>query len=312
MQVDLQDPLISLEWLKEKDTLPDGVQHTQAALLGDRVYFGGGLTDNPENETKIFVFNYKTKATEKPLSTEGPTCWSALATFCSKLVLIGGSIRGKATYQLWALQDDGHTWEQPFAPMAQACWGASAVGTDEHLIVAGGVKDNPATPLRIVQIYNVNTRKWGVVTSLPTGCYFMKTTLHDGTWYVGGGRWQDRKVFRTSLKSLVAALTSNHAERDVWKELPDLSVRCSTLAMCEGQLIAVGGTVQATGPTREIKVYDVKNNSWVHVESFPVPCDSMSSLVLPNKEILFAGGNLEFFDQRLSTNIYRAKIKGKQ
>jgi len=98
VQVDLQDPLVSLEWLKEKDTLPDGVQHTQVALLGDRVYFGGGLTDNPENETKIFVFNYKTKATETPLSTEGPTCWSALATFCSKLVLIGGSIRGKATY----------------------------------------------------------------------------------------------------------------------------------------------------------------------------------------------------------------------
>ena len=45
--------------------LPDGIQHAQAAVLDDKVYIGGGITMNPENETKIFVFNHKTEAKMK-------------------------------------------------------------------------------------------------------------------------------------------------------------------------------------------------------------------------------------------------------
>ena len=313
LQVDLRNPLVSLEWKKIENVLPSGMQHAQAVVLGDEVYIGGGMTMNPENDTKIYVFNHKTETVRK-LETPGPTCWSALTTFQGKVVLIGGFLTTKqlATDEIWALQDDGYnyTWSQPFAQLATPCWGASAVSKGEYLIVAGGVEYHPKHPLSIVQIYNVKSRIWTTVRTLPRGCYFLKTVLHNDIWYLGGGRWQNREVFYTSLEFLISCASADRSVRVVWEKLPiNMTARVFSLAVLEGQLLAVGGIVQAGGPTREIRVYD--EHSWVHVDSFPVACDSTCSVSLSSsKEVLFFGGNLEFFDKRFSKDIYKAKIKG--
>ena len=110
-----------------ESVLPDGIQHAQAAVLDDKVYIGGGITTNHENETKIFVFNHKTEAETKTLKTPATTRWSALATFFGKLVLIGGHLpSGQATNQLWVLpdgvdDDDDSHWIQPIEPMSTPC-----------------------------------------------------------------------------------------------------------------------------------------------------------------------------------------------
>ena len=302
---------MSLDWKKVENVLPTGIQHAQAVVLGDEVYIGGGMTMTPEYDTKITVFNYKTE-TVRELETPGPTCWSALAIFQGKLVLIGGFLTTKQlpTNEIWALQYDGYTWYQPFDQLATPCWGASAVSKGEYLIVAGGVEYHPKHPLSIVQIYNVKSRVWTTVKTLPSGCYFLKTVLHNDTWYLGGGRWQNREVFYTSLESLISAASADHSVTDVWGKLPiNMTARVFSLAVLEGQLLAIGGIVQAGGPTREIRVYDER--SWVHVDSFPVACDSTCSVSLSStKEVLFLGGNLEFFDKKFSQDIYKAKIKG--
>ena len=295
--------------------LPDRIQHAQAAVLGDKVYIGGGITTNPENETKIFVFNHKTEAEMKTLKTPETTRWSALATFLGKLVLIGGRLpSGEATNQLWVLQDcvddDDSHWIQPIEPMNTPCWGASAVNRREHLIVAGGVKNHPANPLGFVQVYNVRSGEWKSAKPLPHAAYFLKTTLYEDIWYLGGGRWQNRDVFCSSLESLILSASKDHSD-SVWRNLPTMSARCSSLAVLEGQLLAVGGIVQAGGPTREIRMYIEHSRSWVLVNSFPVPCDSTCSVIVGSyKKLLFFGGNLEFFDSKFSKRIFKAKIKG--
>ena len=293
-----------------ESVLPDGMQHAQAALVGGKVYIGGGVTTNPEYETKIFVFDLKTE-TVSELETPGPTHWSTLANFGEKLVLIGGKLTttNKATNKLWILWDNG-TW-LPFSEMKQACWGASAVSKGHHLIVAGGVEDHPKYPLQFIQIYNNSTSEWTIMKSLPVGCYFLKTALHDNdTWYLGGGRWQNREVFYTSLESLISSASVGHSVGSVWRKLPTMSARTFSLAVLEGQLLAVGGVVQAGGgPTRGIWIFD--QCSWILVDSFPVPCDSTCSVsVSSNKEVLFFGGNVEFFDKKFSKDIYKAKIRG--
>ena len=313
MQIDLCNPLVSLKWQKVDSVLPDGIQHAQAAVLDDKVYIGGGITTNPENETKIFVFNHKTEVEMRTLKTPETTRWSALATFCGKLVLIGGCLPNKkATKQLWVLQDDDDNspWNQPIDPMNTPCWGASAVNRGEHLIVAGGVEDHPKDPLNFVQVYNVRSGEWTFAKPLPQPAYFLKTTLYKDTWYLGGGRWQDREVFCASLKCLILSASANHSD-SVWRKLPTMSARCSSLAVLEDQLLAVGGIVQAGGPTREIRMYDNRSYSWLLVNSFPVPCDSICSVILGSyKKLLFFGGNLEFFDSKFSEDIYEAEIKG--
>ena len=291
MQVNLENPLAYLEW-EDYTTLPVGMQHAQAVVVGNKVYMGGGMTTDAKDDTNIYVFDHMI---ERPpvtsIPTPGPTRWSTLATFHSQLVLAGGTTDGmKATNKLWALKDDGCSWERPFPPMPQACWGASAISSGEHLILAGGVgSDHPLTSLDTVQIYNASSKKWVLSKPLPNCCYFMKSILLNGDWYLAGGRWQYSKVFHASLESLIE--TSDKRKKGIWKSLPQLfRRRCCSISACHGQLMAVGG-VTNSGPTREIQVYSTKKRSWIEVEYMPNVCDSTCTIVLPTKEILLIGGN---------------------
>ena len=312
VQVNLENPLVYLDW-EDYATLPVGMQHAQAVVVGNKVYMGGGMTTDAKDDTNIYVFDH---TIERPpvtsIPTPGPTRWSTLATFHSQLVLAGGTIDSvNATDKLWALRDDGCTWDQPFPPMLQACWGASAVSSGDHLLIAGGVgSDHPLTPLDTIQIYNASSTQWVLSIPLPRTCYFMKSALLDGNWYLAGGRWQYSKVFHASLESLIE--TSDKRKKGIWKSLPELfRRRCCSISACHGQLMAVGG-VTNSGPTREIQVYSTKKRSWVEVEYMPHACDSTCTVILPTKEILLIGGSTvsEHQHHDFSCHVQKANTKG--
>ena len=87
---------------------------------------------------------------------------------------------GSATNRLWVLDGQSH-WTQPLPPMLTKCYGASAVSTGNHLIVAGGLSDED--PLDIVQVYNGH--EWMRAQPLPKACYFIKCALDkDKKWYL--------------------------------------------------------------------------------------------------------------------------------
>ena len=315
MQVqNLENPLVYLEWEENYATLPVGMQHAQAVVVGNKVYVGGGMTTGSEGDTNIYVFDHTIERPEvTPIPTPGPTRWSTLATFHSQLVLVGGTIDSvNATDKIWALRDDGciRTWEQPFPPMPQACWGASAVSSGDHLLIAGGVgSDHPLTPLDSVQIYSASSKKWVLSKPLPKCCYFMKSTLLDGDWYLGGGRWQYSKIFHASLESLIE--TSDIRKNEIWESLPDLSRRrCSSISVCHGQLIAVGGMIHSC----DIHAYSAEKKDWIEVEHLPRVCDSTCAIVLPTREfqILLIGGNtlLEYQHHNFSKQVTKAKTNG--
>ena len=316
VQVNLENPLVYLDW-EDYATLPVGMQHAQAVVVGNKVYVGGGMTTGSEGDTNIYVFDH---TIERPpvtsIPTPGPTRWSTLATFDSQLVLAGGTIDSvKATNELWALRDDGYTWEQPFPPMPQACWGASAVSSGDHLLIAGGVgSDHPLTTLDTVQIYSASSKMWVLSKPLPKCCYFMKSTLLDGDWYLAGGRWQYRKIFHASLESLI----ETSRKKEIWKSLPDTSRRCCSISACHGQLIAVGGVIYS-GPSREIQIYSTKKRSWIDVEHLPHHCDSTCTIVLPMEkiptrppDILLIGGNThsEYQCHEFSNRVTKASTNG--
>ena len=101
---------------------------------------------------------------------------------------------GSATNRLWVLDGQSH-WMQPLPPMLTKCYGASAVSTGNHLIVAGGLSDED--PLDIVQVYDGH--EWMKAQPLPKACYFIKCALDkDKKWYLAGGVGQGRDVYHTS------------------------------------------------------------------------------------------------------------------
>ena len=172
-----------------------------------------------------------------------PTRWSALTSYHSQLVLVGGEIAlTGTTNQLWVFQegDSEQTWTQPLPAMPMACRGASAISHHNHLIVAGG--QHKIMETNVVEVYDGH--QWMKTDPLPECCSFMKSTIHNGTYYLLGGQ----SVFCASLLSLIAKSTqqspispSSREQKSVWERLPDVPYEYSATTVLGAALVAVGG-----------------------------------------------------------------------
>ena len=234
-----------------------------------------------------------------------PTKWFSLSTYHSQLVLVGGkdpTRMGSATNRLWVLDGQSH-WTQPLPPMLTKCYGASAVSTGNHLIVAGGLSDED--PLDIVQVYNGH--EWMRAQSLPKACYFIKCALDkDKKWYLAGGVGQGRDVYHTSLESLIATTNLEDIKQiSAWQKLPNVPLLKSTPVAFGKQLLAVGGGDPCSSV---ILAYASHTNSWVHVGNLPVACYSTCTIVLPTGELLMVGGVTD--ETWSSCHVFKAKLQG--
>ena len=279
--------------------MPVRVLNAQAVVLENKVYIGGGSM-NPSPPSRLLVYDF-TEDSWDIINT--PTEWYALTTYHSKLVLVGGrdSNTREATNQLWVLDEQYH-WTQPFPPMATKRYKASAVSVGDHLIVAGGHGGSHVCPLDEVEMYDGH--RWRKAQSLPRACMWMKSTLHEGNWYLAGGIGQGSEVYQTTLESLIAT-SEGDRQTSVWKKLPDAPLELSATAMLRDQLITVGGG-KPIGSA--IHAYSPSTNLWVHVEDLPVACHSTCSIVLPTGELLVVGGESE---SELLSSPFKASIGGK-
>ena len=110
----------------------------------------------------------------------------------------------------------------------------------------------------------------GMSSLFPECVYGLKSTLHEGNWYLVGGTRQGREVHYTSLESLLATTYSNTAEKtSVWKKLPDAPLKKSILTVFRNSLVAVGTEFYCSSA---IHAYSPSINSWVHVGDLPINC----------------------------------------
>ena len=265
--------------------MPVRVKNAQAVVLENKVYIGGGSM-NPSPPSRLLIYDF-TEDSWDIIHT--PTEWYALTTYHSKLVLVGGrdpnTREATSANQLWVL-DEQHNWTQPFPPMTTKRYKASAVSVGDHLIVAGGC-DSYTCPLDEVEMYDGH--QWKKVHSLPRACWWMKSTLHEESWYLAGGIRQGSDVYQTSLESLIAT-SEGDGQTSVWKKLPDAPLELSATAMLRDQLITVGGG-KPLGSA--IHAYSSSTDSWAHVGDLPVACHSTCTVVLPTGELLVVGGETE-------------------
>ena len=213
-QATILHPCATLEW-SQCTNLPVGMcHHAQAVVLNNKVYVGGG--DTSYGATSANIYNYDpTMDTWETL--QSPTYCSALTTYHNKLQLVGGreASTGQTTNQLWVFEEGEQTWTQPLPPMPTRRWGASAVSIQDHLIVAGGY--NNCGYLDTVEVFD--GQQWVTADPLPVSYCNMKSTSHDGDYYLMGGRARARgilscsywglSVLYTSLQSLVEKATQH-------------------------------------------------------------------------------------------------------
>lgn len=283
--------------------MPLGMSDAQAVLLGEKVYMGGGDI-HPGSPATIVIYNFTDNSWDL-LNT--PTENYALTIFNSQLVLLGGRnpITLNLTDKLCVLDADQQHWTQPLPSMPIKCCQSSAVSTDHHLIVAGGLDDD-LDPLDVVHVYD--SYQWRRVEPLPKASYSMKSSLLKGIWYLAGGDEQERDVFCTSLHSLIEYTTSSdrYRQTSVWKKLPNVPLEWCTPVSIGKQLAAVGGSSGGHSYSSAIYIYSNHTNAWVYMEDLPVACHSTCTVVLPTGELLAVGGEAK--NKTLSC-AFRAKIQ---
>ena len=306
-QATLLHPRATLEW-SQCTSLPVGMRDAQAVVLNNKVYVGGGLTRDCTTDTNVYTYDPTMDTWE---TLQSPTYYQALTTYHNKLLLVGGleASTDQVTNQLWVFEEGEQTWTQPLPPMPTRRWGASAVSTQDHLIVAGG--NNVGGDRRHLDTVEVfDGQQWVTADPLPVSCGWMKSTSHDGHYYLMGGRGQDTSVFYTSLQSLVDKATqhpptspTNTDQPSVWKTLPNTPHPHSSTAIFGGALVAVGGHLNRSS----LYLYSPLTQSWLPAGEMPVGVHSTCTVTLPTGEMMVIGGVTS--DTPWSPLVYKTCIK---
>ena len=156
-------------------------------------------------------------------TTDLPYYYMSLTTYQDKLVAVGGRncTTLEATDQLLT-SARGKYWQPSLPPMPTKRHSTSSVsaGSPEVLIVYGG-KDSDNTVLHTVEVLLGN--QWNTAHPLPTPCYNMRSSLHEGNFYFTGGRDREDTIYTCSCTSLITScgLTGNDTSTTtpVWREL---------------------------------------------------------------------------------------------
>ncbi len=151
-------------------------------------------------------------------TTRAPYLYSSLTTYQSKFVLVGGlhASTDKPTNSLWT-SITGRDWKTSLPAMPTHCYWPSSVsgGSPEVLVVAGG-RGSYHEFLDVVEV--LLNDQWTTADSLPTPCYYMRSTFHEGNFYFTGGWGKEEILFICSLESLIASASNDRTRRQtIWR-----------------------------------------------------------------------------------------------
>lgn len=175
------------------------MDNAQAVIYRGTLYVGGGGTRC--NDFILCAYNFEAD-TWSAFTTK--TRFYALAVYWDRLVLAGGCLpRSYLTptnqVELWLTSDQQDSFKRTMAPMIAPTYYATAITTQNHLIIAGGLSGTE--PIDIVQI--CDGTHWAQAQPLPRPSSFMKHTIHGDSLYLIGGYKQGDQVFYASLPSLL-------------------------------------------------------------------------------------------------------------
>ena len=186
-----------------------------------------------------------------------------------------------------------------FGKMAEKRSRCTAIVTDQRdmLIIAGG--ENPVgTTLTSVEVLNLTTNTWSIVSSLPEKRYSCSAAIVNNHLYLLGGWIGCQEATRAVLKCSIEELRiSQNTDTDVWDELAsELPVAQATCISYKNQLFTFGGTwchcynCRCSKPTSNIYRYDEDREEFECVGSTPAAQYLCFACTIPVNKIFIAGG----------------------
>ena len=132
--------------------------------------------------------------------------------------MVGGINKYEFTNQLLT-STTGLDWKTslPAMPTRRSWTSSVSGGSPEVLVVAGGSDDNDED-LDVVEVLLGD--HWMTADSLPTPCWSMRSTFHEGNFYFTGGFDKEKILFICSLESLKESASDNRTTTGtVWREI---------------------------------------------------------------------------------------------
>ncbi len=224
--------------------------------------------------------------------TAPPYLYSSLTVYQSNFVLVGGyDLSTKKPTNHLRTSTTGLDWTTSLPAMPTSRYATSSVsgGSPEVLVVVGG-RGSLGEYLDVVDVL-INDH-WTTADSLPTLCWNMQSTFHEGNFYFTGGTGAMEILFICSLESFIASASNDSTRtRPMWRKITT-PVEIYDMVSYLSNLIGID-------EESNIKSYSSKTETWIETTSEgDVPNDygwksisilSTGQFVIANEEGVYKG-----------------------
>ena len=288
-------PPLNLTWRTGKDMPIAMGGPVQSVVIGYSVYVGGGSPSLDKNRYIVMKLDLRRDEwTELP---QYSACYFSMTSLANRLVLVGGiQTSQKLTNQI-AVFESGK-WTHPYPPMHIARKCSTALTFNNFIIVAGGSLDKILSNwsrCESVEILNLDLGRWYIVESLPTPRTSGRSTRVGNILFLMGGfdsTSSTKVVHKIDLNELIATkVVPKQATFPPWQTIEDTPLGLSTPLNVDGSLFAIGGSKASIHyPSSSIYLYKPDSKMWVKVGDLPTARFGCSCSVLPDGEVIIAGG----------------------
>ena len=280
-------------WKKQLNA-PEQMFRGSAVVQGDTVFI------NPHNSRKVYVC--------KVTSTHWQ-CWSklpdamyfnsSLAFISNTLVSVGGQGMFECTNSVVSLPRRGLQGRRVFPDMPTPRCDTVSVTAGHFLIVAGGYDSRRY--LDTVEVMDTYSEQWTISHNLPQPCGELSAAVCGGVLYLGGGYDESGDPTKSVVScSLLEMLTTSRGdkegsgtgkrERVIWRETPELPLTQSSLVVCGGSLLALGGQNSSETYSSAVHCLESQAHSWRVVSHLSSPRNQCFAVALPGDQVFVIGG----------------------
>ncbi len=130
-------------------------------------------------------------------------------------------------------------------------------GSPEVLVVAGGIGSH-SEDLDVVEV--LLNDHWTTADSLPSSCYNMRSTFHEGNFYFTGGYGKIEILFICTLESLISSASNGRTTPlTIWRTVTT-STHTFAIASSLSNLISMD-------KYSKVRIYSNKTEKWIETTS---------------------------------------------
>ena len=178
--------------------LPESLDHIQGAVVGDKIYYVGGLRSWPNDEVgTVYVYDPALNRFSRGPTMPRPRGAGGVAVHDGKIYYAGGLHRGRAVPWLDVLDPAAGHWSQlPDMPRPRDHF--QAVFAGDRMLVTGGRNRDIGTEIADTDAYDVSERRWVTgLAPLPTPRGGFGAVFVHGEMLVIGGEVPGRVLPRS-------------------------------------------------------------------------------------------------------------------